>query len=127
MIQSILYSTKKALGLEPENDDFDEEVIMQINSVFATLHQLGVGPAEGFMIEDETLEWWDFLGDVTPLNNVKNFMFLSVRLAFDPPENSFGIQSVEKQIAEIGWRLEVASNPRPAATNPDLLEEETLL
>lgn len=105
MTQSILNSTKKALGLDPDYDVFDPDLLMHINSVFGTLTQLGVGPAEGFMIEDDSTEWDAFLGNDPGLNPVKTYMVLRVRLVFDPPQNSFLVDAIHKQIQEQEWRL----------------------
>ena len=103
--ESILTSTKKVLGLPAENTDFDVDVIMHINSVLAILHQMGIGPTDGFAIEDATPTWTDFLADVNPLNDVKSYTFLRVRMMFDPPPTSFHLESMQKQIDEIGWRI----------------------
>ena len=102
---SILESTKKVLSLAPEYTAFDMDIVMHINSVFAILHQLGIGPADGFAIEDDTATWSDFLADVIPLNNVKSYVYLRVRMLFDPPATSFLQTSMEKQIEEFGWRI----------------------
>lgn len=107
MTQSILNSTKKALGLEPDYDVYDLDLMMHINSVFGTLTQLGVGPAEGFMIEDDSIEWNAFLGDDLGLNPVKSYVVMRVRLLFDPPQNSFLVDSLKQQIQEQEWRLNV--------------------
>lgn len=103
---SILDSTKRILGLASDYDVFDLDVITHINSAFSTLHQLGVGPTDGFMISDDTAEWDAFLtaGDYQLLQ-VKSYVFLRVRMIFDPPPTSFAIAAVEKQIKEIEWRL----------------------
>lgn len=111
MINSILDSTKKNLGIAAEYRAFDEDVTTHINTAFSTLHQLGVGPVEGFMIEDESAEWGDFLGGDIPLNQVKTYIFMRVKLIFDPPPNSFGIAAMEKQIEEMEWRLMVYVDP----------------
>lgn len=105
--ESILTSTKKVLGLPAENTDFDVDVIMHINSVFGILHQLGVGPVDGFAIEDATPTWTDFLTELKPLplNTVKSYMYLRVRQLFDPPGTSFLLEAQNKQIEELGWRL----------------------
>lgn len=107
MIASILTSIKKVLGLPPEHTAFDEDVIIHINSVFSTLQQLGVGPAEGFMIEDNSVTWDAFLGGDPVLNNVKSYVYLRVRMLFDPPSNSFTQTAMEKQITELEWRINV--------------------
>ena len=75
-MESILTSVKKMLGLPSDYEHFDEDIIMHINSVFMILHQIGVGPTEGFYIEDETATWADFLGDPTKLQIVKSYMNL---------------------------------------------------
>jgi hypothetical protein len=107
-MDSIFNSIKKILGIEPDHEEFDADVIMHINSAFATLNQLGIGPDEGFMIEDDEPVWDDFLLGDNRLNSVKTYIGLKVRLAFDPPATSFGITAMEKQINELEWRLNVA-------------------
>lgn len=103
--ESILDSIKKPLGLTADYDVFDADIVMHINSVFTALHQLGIGPPEGFMIEDANATWDTFLrGDVL-FNSVKTYIYLKVKLVFDPPGTSFVITSIEKQIAELEWRL----------------------
>lgn len=110
--KSILQSVKKALGIQPDYDIFDQDIIMHINSSFATLNQLGVGPEEGFSIEDDS-QLWDEYTDNDPLvNSVKTYVYIFVRLLFDPPSNSFGITAMEKQKEEIGWRLNMLSEVR---------------
>lgn len=104
-MSSILTSVKKSLGLEASYTDFDADIILFINSVFATLNQLGIGPEQGFAIEDATPTWDAFLGSDLRLNNVKAYMYLRVRLLFDPPGNSFGIDSMTRQITELESRI----------------------
>jgi hypothetical protein len=107
--ESILDSVKKSLGLRADYDVFDQDVIMHINSVFMNLQQLGIGPASGFMIEDDEPTWDAFLGgNASPLlNSAKQYVYFKVRLAFDPPAMSFHIASLEKQVQELEWRLSV--------------------
>lgn len=109
MEQSILNSTKKVLGIDPDYTVFDLDIITGINSVFATLTQLGIGPEQGFMIEDETAEWSEFLGATLDnnLNPVKTYVHLRVRLLFDPPTTSYHINAIQEQIKELEWRLNV--------------------
>lgn len=116
MEESILNSVKKILNLPSDYDAFDLDVIMAINTAIANLTQIGVGPAEGFEIEDDTAQWVSLLGDDPRLNGAKNYIGLYVRLIFDPPANSFGIAAVEKQLQEMLWRLEVIANPAPPPT-----------
>jgi hypothetical protein len=87
--ESILDSTKKALGIAPDYDVFDVDILMHINTVFAVLSQLGIGPEDGFLIEDAEAVWEDFLGTDKQLNSVRTYVFLRVKILFDPPGNSF--------------------------------------
>jgi hypothetical protein len=105
METSILNSTKKILGIDSAYTAFDLDIITHINSAFSTLTQLGVGPSVGFMIEDNTASWVDFIGNDTELNSVKSYVFLRVRLLFDPPSTSYAINAYEDQIKELEWRL----------------------
>lgn len=106
--QSILTSTKKLLGIDEEYTAFDLDITLHINSVFSTLHQLGVGPDEGFMVEDKTTMWHSFMTSAY-LNSVKSYMFLRVRILFDPPTTSFAIDAMTNQSKELEWRLCSAS------------------
>lgn len=110
--KSILQSVKKLLGLEADYDIFDQDVVMHINSAFSTLNQLGVGPKEGFFIEDESKEWDEYTESNPLLNSVKSYVYIFVRLLFDPPANSFGIAALEKQKEELGWRLNMYEEGR---------------
>lgn len=106
-MSSILNDTKKTLGIDSTYTAFDTDIIMHINSVFSTLNSIGLGPAEGFEITDDTADWADFLAGDARLNSVKTYLYLRVRLYFDPPATSFVIAALEKQIQEIEWRLNV--------------------
>ena len=108
-MESILISIKKLLGIAEEYDQFDSDIIMHINSVFMILTQLGVGPAEGFSIEDDTAVWTDFIQDVKKLESVKTYIYLKVKLLFDPPLSSAVIDSTNRLINELEWRLNVAA------------------
>ena len=107
MSDSILTSTKKILGIEEEYTAFDLDILTHINSVFSKLSDLGIGPEAGFMIEDDTKVWSDFLGTDLRLNSVKTYVYLNVRLLFDPPTTSYLITSMKEQIREFEWRLNV--------------------
>ena len=108
-MDSILTSIKKLLGITEEYAYFDHDIVMHINSVFMDLRQIGVGPDEGFFIEDETSVWTDFIPEVGLMEAVKSYMYLRVRLLFDPPANSSLIESMNKQIEKLEWRLNVAA------------------
>ena len=102
---SILHTTKKLLGLDAEYDRFDTDIIIHINSTFARLTQLGAGPKDGFEIEDENAVWADFIGGNKRLNNVKSYMYLSVRMLFDPPTTSFDLTAKKEQIDKYEWLI----------------------
>jgi hypothetical protein len=106
MLQSILDSTKKVLSIDPSYTVFDEDIIMHINSVFGTLRQLGVGPGGGFQIVDNTSTWESVIGTDNRYNEVKTYVYLRVRLLFDPPGTSFHIEAIKEQIKELEWRLQ---------------------
>lgn len=110
-MESILTSVKKMLGIAEDYDHFDPDIIMHINSVFMTLTQLGVGPSEGFIIEDDSTTWIDFIPDITKLQAVKSFIYLKVRLLFDPPTSSAVIEAMNRQASEFEWRLNVSAEP----------------
>lgn len=109
-MESILTSIKKLLGIAEEYTHFDADIVMHINSVFMTLTQLGVGPSEGFYIEDKSTYWEDFIEDPTKLQAVKTYIYLKVKLVFDPGSvGSSTLASYERQIQELEWRLNVAA------------------
>lgn len=107
-MSSILDDVKHMLGLLPAETAFDSDVIIHINSVFGTLHQLGVGPDGGFSISNNTAQWSDFFSEMI-LNPVKSYTFLRVKLLFDPPQTGFTVSSIDRQIQELEWRLLVAA------------------
>jgi hypothetical protein len=108
-MESILISIKKMLGLSEDYRQFDNDIIMHINTVFLNLTQLGVGPEAGFIIEDDSAYWSDFIDIENPqLHAVKTYMYLKVKLVFDPPLSSAVIESMKNQIAELEWRLNAA-------------------
>ena len=108
METSILTSIKKLLGVAEDYVEFDEDIMTHINSVFLNLTQLGVGPEEGFMIKDNTAEWEDFINDSVQLQAVKTYVYLKVKLLFDPPLSSSVTESINRMIAELEWRLNAA-------------------
>jgi len=98
MSSSILNDVKHTLGLLPEQTAFDIDIIMHVNNAISTLTQLGVGPIEGYMIDDASN---------MRLNSVKSYIFLKVKLVFDPPGFGFVIASMERQIQELEYRINV--------------------
>lgn len=122
MEQSILKSTKKVLHIGDDDDSFDLDVIMHINSAFSNLNDIGLGPTIGFTITDDQAVWGDFLSDdaedQVQLNRVKTFIWLTTRMAFDPPSSSVLMDALQRQLEEATWRLS-AKREESEWTNPD--------
>lgn len=119
-MDSILTSIKKMLGIAEGYEHFDADIIMHINSVFMDLTQLGVGPSEGFIIQDEETIWTDYIEDAVMLQAVKSYMFLRVKLLFDPGSiGSSTLAAYERQIQQWEWRLNVGVET-PAFNNTTL-------
>lgn len=110
--ESILDSVKKALGLDPGLTAFDLDLVMHINSVFLTLHQIGVG-VPGFTIEDREAVWDSFIPPNVNREAVRSYVYMKVRLIFDPPPSAYGMQSLEKMCNELEWRLNVLQEEEP--------------
>jgi hypothetical protein len=130
---SILDSVKKVLGLDSDYTEFDLDVIMHINSTFMTLQQLAVGPKTGFAIVDNTLLWSDYTDNLNLLGAVRSYLYLSVRMLFDPPATSFTIEAFQKQKLEFEWRLNVMAEtiepptqPIPIPIDPESVWEDLL-
>lgn len=104
-MDSILTSIKKMLGITEDDTAFDTDIIIHVNSVFMILSQLGVGPDKGFTIKDSTDAWVDFECDEIETELIKSYMYLKVKLLFDPPSNSSVLESINNQINELEWRL----------------------
>lgn len=107
-MDSILTSIKKLLGITEEYEHFDQDLIMHINSVFMILNQLGVGPKEGFSIIGKSETWDEFTEDDLSIESVKSYIYLKVKLLFDPPTSSAVIDSINRMISELEWRLNVS-------------------
>lgn len=111
-MDSILQSTKKLLGIMPDYTQFDQDIMLHINSVFLTLNELGVGPDDGFQLTDENTEWSEFIND-NPLllGAVKTYVYQKVRLLFDPPSHSALVDAIKASIQEYEWRMNVLVDP----------------
>lgn len=118
--ESILDSIKIKCGLVPEETHFDQELIMDINSVFMILNQLGVGPKEGFSIHNGEAVWDQYMPDDPIRETVKNYMGIKVKLMFDNSTMSSAvIEVLNRQISELEWRLNVAVDPGKEDTNAE--------
>ncbi len=111
-MESILTSIKKMIGVDMTYTYFDPEIIMHINTALSALTQLGVGPSEGFSIQDENAIWSDFIGNDPNLDNVKTYVGLKVKIFFDPPQSSAHIEAINRQCDELEFRILVTVNPR---------------
>lgn len=109
-MESILTSIKKLLGISEDETHFDTDVIIHINSVLMVLTQMGVGPSTGFTIVDKDDFWSDFIPDGQNLESVKSYVYMRVKLLFDPPLSSSVIESMNRMISELEWRLNVAAD-----------------
>lgn len=107
-MDSILTSIKKLLGIAEEYQIFDNDIMIHINSVFAILNQIGVGPVNGFSISGKSEKWNDFIpNNDSRLNSVVTYVYLKVKLIFDPPQSSTTIKAMEETISELEWRLNI--------------------
>ena len=110
-MDSILTSIKKLLGIAEDYEHFDQDLIIHINSVLSVLTQLGVGPSEGFSIDDANATWNDFIPEDKRLSSIRSYVYMKVKLLFDPPLSSSVMESMNRMISEFEWRLNVAAEP----------------
>lgn len=129
MIDSILTSVKKNLGYEEADTSFDPDILMFTNTTLATLNQIGVGPENGFRIEDKTATWDNLLGSSDPrLNFVQTYVYMKVRLIFDPPATSFAIKAMEDLVREQEVRIYLLrESDKWIASNPALPDEDDIV
>lgn len=109
---SILISIKKMLGITEEQNQFDTDIIIHINTALMVLTQLGVGPSNGFAIIDDSAVWTDFVSDIERIEAIKTYVYLKVRLIFDPPQSAAAIESCTKMISELEWRINVVAETK---------------
>ena len=113
----ILEDIKQLLGIGRDDVSFDTELTMHINSVVTILTQLGAAPEDGIIIAPDT-EWEALVGERKDLEIIKSYIYMKVRLLFDPPQNSFLVKSIDDQCKEYEWRIEVQSSPSTTAPDP---------
>lgn len=119
---SILEDVKQMVGQEYDDDTYDVDILTHINAVFFTLNQLGVGPENGFVVDNKNQLWNLYEVPSNLINAVKSYIYIRVRLLFDPPTNSFLVTSLQKQVDQVEWRLMV--NQDPKLVNVDLEDLE---
>jgi hypothetical protein len=114
-MNSILDTIKKMLGIDSEYMAFDTDIIVDINAAFMSLTQLGIGPPSGFSIQSRNDEWSSFIGTSTSFEADKTYIYLKVKSVFDPPTSSTVLESMERRMAELEWRLNLQVET-PSAT-----------
>ena len=128
MTESILTSTKKILGLDASYTAFDLDILTHINSAFSTLNQLGIGPEDGYAIEDDDATWDAFFGTNLRYNSIKTYVYMSVKMVFDPPPSSYAVTAMKEQKQELEWRLNVVREQTEwVDPDPDDVEEDEIL
>lgn len=106
-MDSVLTSIKKLLGITEEYDQFDQDLIIHINAVLMVLTQIGIGPSNGMIIKDSSTTWNDILSDTSNIEAVKTYVYLKVKMIFDPPSSSSVADAMNRSINEYEWRLNI--------------------
>lgn len=103
----ILPSIKKVLGISPDIAAFDTDITMHINTVLANLVQMGIGPSTGYAVTSSENKWSDFITYEQPLllQNVKSYVYIKVKMLFDPPSATSVIDAMNNQAKEIEYRM----------------------
>lgn len=114
MDNSILTSIKKLLNIAEDYEHFDQDIIMHINGVLVVLNQLGIGASEGFIITDDSETWADFISEEyeTKVGLIQVYVYMKVRLVFDPPQSSSAMKALEELIKEYEWRLNIEAETK---------------
>lgn len=110
-MENILNGIKSLLGIEETDLNFNREIVMHINSALNKLNQLGIGSEDGFKIFTGGEVWEDFIDDRLDLEMIKSYVYLNVRLLFDPPQISFLVSAIQTEISELAWRLQLQAEP----------------
>ena len=109
LLNSVLNTTKKLLGLDADDDSFDSDICIGINSAILTLSQLGLEGTEGFIVTSDEQEWSDYLNDNKLLPMVQQYIHLKTKMSFDPPQNSIVCENLKQIITELEWRIRMVS------------------
>lgn len=108
-MDSILLTVKKMLGLAPDYNAFDTDILVNINAAFMSLMQIGIGPKTGYTVTGDTETWDDYISSMTQpmteLGALQNYVYLKVKTVFDPPTSSFVLDSMNKLMLEYEYRL----------------------
>ena len=108
-LNSVLNTIKKLLGLDADDDSFDSDICIGINSAILTLNQLGLEGTEGFIVTSDEQEWSDYLNDNKLLPMVQQYIHLKTKMSFDPPQNSIVCENLKQIITELEWRIRMVS------------------
>ena len=119
MTDSILNTIKQMIGGAAAHDTvFDVDIITHINTAFMTLAQIGIGPSTGFRIKDDLYVWSDVIADERNLESVKSYIYIKVKLLFDPPASASIAETLKQQASEIEWRLSVEAESSGSTDKP---------
>ena len=111
MDESIFESIKSLLGPDASYDVFDQDILIHINSAISVLTQLGVGPSTGFIVTGPEETWRDFIGNDNALQMIKSYIYMKVKIAFDPPANGSVLSAYQDACKEYEWRINVEVDP----------------
>ncbi len=104
-VPSVLGTIRKKLGAEEDYTHFDADILTIINASFLTLYQLGFEKDHGpIRVEDESVTWNDVI-DTTRYAWVKDYIWICVKLVFDPPSSSYVMDMLKATKDEYEWRL----------------------
>jgi len=126
-MESILTSIKSLLGIQEDMTNFDQDIMIHINTVFFQLEQIGVNPGTYFSIVDKTATWESYTLTNLNLQIIKSYMYFKVRLMFDPPISGSLVELMKTQVAELEWRIMISVDPKPIVVAPVILDEEGIL
>lgn len=111
-MDSILDTLLQLLNDDPDAPAYKLDVMTFANGVFGRLKNLGIGPKEGFYITDSGDSWDDFMDEGPERAAVQTYMFMKVKLIFDPPQNSTVLQSYERLVNEFEWSAAMDSEAK---------------
>lgn len=104
---SIFKSIKGFLGIQEEDNGFDQDILLHINTMLSNLYQLGVGDESKHIFGAEET-WTDlFYDNLELIDLIKEYIFLKTKLMFDPPSSSFVLNALAEQADEVQWRIHI--------------------
>ena len=103
-MDSILITIKQMLLGNEADSAFDNDLIPLINMAFYSLYELGLG-VDAFVITGDTEVWSDFCSEISKYEALKTYVYIKVKLLFDPPTSSFVLDAFRTQLSELEFRL----------------------